>query len=91
MKLHISCDVILLSIAYDVVELGEGKLWSREKYLRIYELCEKIFLTKQDPKTLNECNSFVKAKWEEYHLYQPFPADLNTWKQQKEELKVVSF
>lgn len=34
MEPHISCDAMLLPTAYDAVELGEGKLWSREKYLK---------------------------------------------------------
>lgn len=50
-----------------------------------------LFISKLSIKYLSEYYSFVKAKWEELNLYHPYPTDVETWKKQREELKVVSF
>lgn len=39
----------------------------------------------------HEHYSLVKSKWKKLNLYQLYPADLTTWKRQREELKVISF
>lgn len=50
-----------------------------------------MFLSEQDSKSLTEYNSFVKARWKELNIYQPFPKVVETLQKQKEDLKVVSF
>lgn len=42
-------------------------------------------------KALKDYYSFVKGRWEELTLYQPFPQDFASWKRQTEQLKEVSF
>lgn len=43
------------------------------------KLCEEIFRLKQGSKSVMDYCSFVKGRWEELTLYQPFPQDLANW------------
>lgn len=91
MEAHVSCDVMLIATAYAVWTSVKETYGSEGNIQHIYEVCEDIFLTKQGSRPLHEHYSFVKAKWEELNLRQPYPGDLSTWKRQREELKVISF
>lgn len=91
MEPHITCDVMLLPIAY-TVWLSVKETYGLEGNIqRTYELCDNIFHPKQGTRPLHEHYSFVKAKWEELSLYQPYPGDHPTWKRQREELMIISF
>lgn len=57
----------------------------------IFELCDEIFRSEQQGRSLKDYYSFVKGRWEELGLYQPYPKDIETWIHQREQLKVVSF
>lgn len=48
----------------------------------VSELCEDMFLTKQGSKPLHQYYSTVKGRWKELSLYQPFLANITTWKKQ---------
>lgn len=67
---HISCDVVLLPIAYAVWTSASESFASEANIQGIYGLCKEVFLTKQGTKTLGEYYSFVIAKWEELTIYQ---------------------
>lgn len=82
---------MLLPTAYAVWTFVKETYGQEGNIQRIYELCKDLFLTKQGTKPLHEHYSYVKSKWEELNLYQPYPQDLTTWKKQREELKVISF
>lgn len=87
MESHISCDVMLLPIAYSMWISTKETYGEEGNIQRIYKLCEDVFLTKIGTQPLDEHYSFVKAKWEELNLYQPYTGDLATQKKQREELK----
>lgn len=91
MEPQVSNDVMLLPTAFSVWTSLKDTYGLDGNIQRIYELCEDIFLSKQGSKTLPELYSFVRSRWEELNLYQPYPTDLATWKRQREDLQVVSF
>lgn len=88
---HVSYEVMLPASDYAVWTSLKETYGQEGNIQRIYELREGIFLTKQGSRPLHKLYSSVKSKWEELNLYQPYPGDLDTWKKQREELKVISF
>lgn len=87
MEPHISSDVMLLPTAFAVWNSIKETYGLEGNIQRVYELCADIFLIKQGSLPLHERYSFIKSKWEELNLYQPYPKDLAMWKKQREELK----
>lgn len=63
----------------------KGNICTWRKYPTSLWLCENIFLTKQGSKPFHEHYSFIKSKWEELSLYQPYPTGLAMWKKQRGE------
>lgn len=82
---------MLLKTAFEVWQPVYESYATEKNIQRIYGLFEEVFLTKQGTKPLNKYYSFIKARWEELNIYQPYPTDIDIWKKQRDDLKVVAF
>lgn len=79
--------VVLLKSAYVIYTSDYDSFASDKNVNGIYELCEGV---KQQGGSLEEYYSYVKRRWEELGLYQPYPEDIDTWQRLREQLKVSS-
>lgn len=74
--------VLLLKSAYVIYTSVCDSFASDKNVNGIYELCEGV---KQQGGSLEEYYSYVKRRWEELGLYQPYPEDIDTWQRLREQ------